>query len=298
MATRVGADLRAARERLGWSLPDTSAFLRIRLPFLNALEEGRVGELPGPAYVVGFVRTYAVALGIDPEEMVRRYREETGEPSPRAKLDFPTPLPRRGVPAGAVVMLGVLLAAGAYIGWYRSSDQSFVAVAVQQVPARLAPLALPIVPPPPAHVAAAAPATSIAQAYTPPTVPPSAAEAGVPPPGSLSPIEPAPIAAVAGNAAAPNHIVLGATADAWIQVKDGAGKIVLSKLMHDGDRWDVPDAPPGAAPFVLTTGNAGGTTLTVGGSAVGSLGSSGAVKRDLPLDPASLAAASAQAASH
>ena len=45
--TRVGADLRAARERAGWGLPAVSAHLRIRLPFLEAIEEGRISDLPG-----------------------------------------------------------------------------------------------------------------------------------------------------------------------------------------------------------------------------------------------------------
>jgi cytoskeleton protein RodZ len=57
MAPRVGADLRAARERLAWSIQDIADGLRIRGQYLVALEEGRVDELPGTAYAVGFLRT-------------------------------------------------------------------------------------------------------------------------------------------------------------------------------------------------------------------------------------------------
>ena len=44
---RAGAELAAARERLGWTLPDIAAHLRIRLPFLIAIEQGRLDQLPG-----------------------------------------------------------------------------------------------------------------------------------------------------------------------------------------------------------------------------------------------------------
>ena len=122
-APRAGADLRAARERLGWPIEDVSAALRIRLPHLEALEEGRIDLLPGNAYAVGFLRTYARALGLDPDEIARRFKAEASEVNRRTELIFPAPMPQRGVPAGAVILLGVVLAIGAYAGWYRLSGR-------------------------------------------------------------------------------------------------------------------------------------------------------------------------------
>jgi cytoskeleton protein RodZ len=58
--------------------------------------------------------------------------------------------------------------------------------------------------------------------------------------------------------------------------------------MHAGDSWPV---PPNADGATLTTGNAGGTQIDVDGKPIpASLGASGAVRRDLPMDPAILAA--------
>ncbi|MBK1660723.1 hypothetical protein CKO45_21100, partial [Paracraurococcus ruber] len=96
--------------------------LRIRRVYLSALEDGRIRDLPAPAYAVGFVRTYARALGLDADEMVRRFREASG-PTVARKTDlvFPEPVPDRGVPAGAVILGGVVLAIGAYVGWYQWS---------------------------------------------------------------------------------------------------------------------------------------------------------------------------------
>ena len=95
-------------------------------------------ELPAPAYAVGFVRSYARALA-STADMVRRFREASG-PVVQRKTDliFPEAVPERGVPAGAVMLVGVLLAAGAYIGWYQWSGSGNRSVdAVPPLPPRL-----------------------------------------------------------------------------------------------------------------------------------------------------------------
>jgi cytoskeleton protein RodZ len=279
LAPRAGADLRAARERVGWSLPDVAAGLHIRLGYLEALEEGRIAALPGNAYALGFLRTYAKALGLDPNEITRRFKAEAATVTEKTELAFPMPVPERGVPAGAVVLLGVVLAVGAYVGWYRlSGEGKLPAETSTQIPTRLAPLAEQAVPPsaPPPATTAAAPTpvpTGPMQLVTvdPPPVPSvspsSAAAAPLPPPVSASTDQP--------------RIVLRANADAWVQVRDRSGPVLLNRILHAGDTWDV----PAKANLLLTTGNAGGTDLVVDGVSSPSLGGNGAVRRDLPLDP-------------
>jgi cytoskeleton protein RodZ len=76
------------------------------------------------------------------------------------------------------------------------------------------------------------------------------------------------------------RIVLSATADAWMQVRDKSGQVLLNRVLHAGESWPVPAQPN----LVLTTGNAGGTAIVVDGAALPSLGGSGAVRHDIPLD--------------
>jgi cytoskeleton protein RodZ len=78
-------------------------------------------------------------------------------------------------------------------------------------------------------------------------------------------------------------MILRANADSWVQVREKGGKILLNRILRPGETWPVPD--DAAAPLLLTTGNAGGTELLVGGKLAPSLGNAGAVRRDLPLDP-------------
>lgn len=171
-APGAGADLRAARERLGWALPDVAVMLRIRPAYLEALECGRLSQLPGNVYALGFLRTYATALGLDAEEVARRFRAEAGEIPRHSELIFPAPVPERGLPAGALILLGLILVGGAYIGWYRlSGEGKLPAESVAPVPARLASLAEQAVPGPDGRIPVAAP-------LPPPPAPPRVDDSG------------------------------------------------------------------------------------------------------------------------
>lgn len=124
-----------------------SDLLRIRRPYLEALEQGRIDALPGRAYALAFLRTYATALGLDADEAVRRFKAEAAEIPDKTALDFPAPLPERGLPTGALLLLGLVLVVGAYAGWYRLSGEGRLpAETVQPVPARLAQLTAPEAP--------------------------------------------------------------------------------------------------------------------------------------------------------
>ncbi len=284
VASRVGSDMRAARERLGWELPAIAAHLRIRLPYLEALEEGRIRDLPGNAYAVGFLRTYAQALGLDPDEVARRFREEAAHVNRKTELDFPAPVPERGVPAGAVVLLGVVLVIGAYAGWYRMSGNGRPeSQPVQPVPPRLMPLAE--APPPRPGQEPAKPAAPVVVAETPVQVPSvsRSSAAAAPVPAVVAP--PAPAAPPPPAMPDGTRILVRAKADAWMQVRDRQGTVLLNRVLRNGETWPVPGAAAGKGPLLLTTGNAGGTELLVDGVVSAALGTDGAVRRDLPLDP-------------
>ena len=164
-AARVGAEMRAARLRLGWALPDVANHLRIRLPYLEAIEDGRLADLPGNAYAVGFIRGYATFLGLDAAEVARRFRAEAQEINGKPILAFPAPVPERGVPAGAVVLVGVVIAVAAYAGMVQvlGLGAPAPAIVVPAVPERLAPLADRAAPPsnPSPQVASILPASPV-----------------------------------------------------------------------------------------------------------------------------------------
>ena len=140
--TGIGALLRASRMRVGEELRDIASILRIRYPYLIAIEEGRFDDLPGQPYAVGFVRAYADHLGLDGEEVVRRFKEEfnSGGTS-SSELSFPTPIAEASVPGGAIVFIGLLISIIAYGVWYIStSDENYFGDIIHPIPERFATL--------------------------------------------------------------------------------------------------------------------------------------------------------------
>ena len=135
---QVGALLRASRLRVGEDLRNVSDILCIRYLYLEAIEECRYGDLPGNTYAVGFIRSYAEHLGLDGDEVVRRYRVEQSGQKSATDLAFPTPVPDSGVPKGAIVFIGVLIALLVYGGWYvTTTDESILSDLISPVPDHL-----------------------------------------------------------------------------------------------------------------------------------------------------------------
>src|ERR1700744_6399614 len=102
----VGQDLRAARLRRGDDLASVSRALKIRKDHLEALEEDRFEQLPGRAYAIGFIRSYADYLGIDPVQSVERFKLEIAgrgaDALPAATL--PTVEEERQLPHGWLII--------------------------------------------------------------------------------------------------------------------------------------------------------------------------------------------------
>lgn len=119
----VGDMLRRAREGKRLEIAAVASQSRIRSGYLKAIEEGRFQDLPGLTYAVGFVRTYADHLGLDSEDVVRRFRDEVAELKGQTQLIFPVVAAEGKIPRGAVLLLSAVLAAIAYGGWYYLSER-------------------------------------------------------------------------------------------------------------------------------------------------------------------------------
>jgi cytoskeletal protein RodZ len=59
---------------------EIAATTRLSLAVIEALESGDEGRQPPRAYVVGYLRAYAGAVGLDADEVVLRWQEAAGEP--------------------------------------------------------------------------------------------------------------------------------------------------------------------------------------------------------------------------
>jgi transcriptional regulator with XRE-family HTH domain len=76
---KPGEILRAEREKQGLSLPEVEAATKIRVKYLEALENDDYQEIPGEIYRVGFLRNYARYLGLDSDALVESYKSLSGD---------------------------------------------------------------------------------------------------------------------------------------------------------------------------------------------------------------------------
>lgn len=114
---KAGQRLAAARRKAGLSLEEMAARTRVRREFLEALEMMDVKLLPGRAYSLAYLRSYASALGLDPRELSAQFERESAltREDPQPQLRNPESKPRPHRPWLAA--LGVAAAAAAFIGW-------------------------------------------------------------------------------------------------------------------------------------------------------------------------------------
>jgi len=78
----TGAHLRAVREAAGFTLEEISARIHVKAVYLNAIEEMALDAGPSRAFLLGFVKTYAESLGLNPAEVVLRYKVDAGLTAP------------------------------------------------------------------------------------------------------------------------------------------------------------------------------------------------------------------------
>ncbi|MBL4907405.1 MAG: DUF4115 domain-containing protein [Sneathiella sp.] len=114
----VGERLRFARESKSYSLHEMADTLRLRPRQIQALEDGDYDNLPGQAFVIGFLRSYANALGLDAIAIVELYKQEHAGEMTIPQLTFPEPTSEGRMPGSGLLIGTCLAAAVAFGGWY------------------------------------------------------------------------------------------------------------------------------------------------------------------------------------
>ncbi|MBX2834513.1 MAG: DUF4115 domain-containing protein [Micavibrio sp.] len=302
----VGEILRRTRVHYGKAIEDVEESIRIRAHILNALEENDADKLPARVYTLGFVRSYAQYLGLDPDKMVQLYKSQGGDSRQGPELYIPTAEEDNKAPPVWLIIFTILFVCVAVSFW--ANEWNTQRDNVEQVP------------PVPTEIQEQAFGTSqetddkdLAEVKseisedTPEMIEEapveSAASEGVGTEGE-SEAEAADTdtdtaseaVEIAENsetnsspaASAENQqmtgILLVIKENSWVEIRDKDGKRIISRVLKSGDRYFVPDRPD----LLMSLGNAGGVEIEVDGQALKPLGADAQVKRNIPLDAAFL----------
>lgn len=263
----VGEILRRARLYYNQSIDDVGGILRIRSSHLEAIEDGRIDDLPGRVYAFGFVRAYAEYLGLDGEKIVRLFKSQIGiQVVDRPDLHMPVAASESKSPniMLVVISLVIMVFAVGTIALFNGSRDNVANQAhdIPPVPQELYEAAGDVGPFQPASsVVQKPPADTAQQASSSPATEPQSA---TPPPPSL---------------------VVKLKDSAWVEIRDVTGKALLSRVLKTGDSYIVPASVKG---LVLDTGNVGALEFVVEGKVLAPLGSKGDVRRGIKLEPAYL----------
>lgn len=314
----VGQDLRAARLRRGDDLATVSKALKIRKDHLEALEEDRLEALPGRTYAIGFIRSYADYLGLDPILSVDRFKREIagrGEvPQPAV---FSEEHDERRLPHGwlviAVVVLGLVVYGAVRLA--RSAD-TLLTEPVAPVPANLAahagdsakaqprhaptvskipePTAQTGTTPPPAPLPGNVTGANTVQ--TPAVANPDGLLGSGPgvlsgPPQSVSPANgqtasltpppPVPQGHVYGAQNGDARVILHAIRPARVLVEASDGTVFINRTLAAGDSYRVPDR----VGVTLTTPDGGAVEFELDGQPMGAAGRPRQMTEAISLDP-------------
>lgn len=256
----VGERLREARERQKVSLHAIAEKTNISVRFLDAIEKNQFDKLPGGIFTRGFIRSYAVQVGLDPDAAVTQFLSD--EPGAREEIDDGPVGNRAGLGIALMLAAGVVVI-GLVLGLVYLFAPDWLGIR------SAAPVA------PPATVATTASIDASAGAPAPSSLP-SSSGPGAAAAASISTSTPPamPEVAAADTPKAPLHLVLQPSGTCWVQVS-ADGQMRVARELAAGETVTI----EAAERLQIVVGDAGSLAYRLNGRPGKPLGAAGRVAR-------------------
>ena len=262
----VGERLREARERQKVSLHAIAEKTNISVRFLDAIEKNQFAKLPGGIFLRGFIRSYAIQVGLDPDATVAQFLAD--EPSYREETDD-GPVRRGDGPGMGVLIVAGLVLIGVTLGLVYVFAPDWLGFRTATTP--------------PATVVSDTLAADSSFQPTPAVA--TSAETTIPATTSIvtAPVATAAVASQPEAPASPLRLVIAPSGRCWVQVT-ADGQVRVAREFAAGERMTV-DA---AESLRITAGNAGAFAYELNGRPGRPLGTAGQVAR-ATIEPATIA---------
>ena len=301
----LGSDLRTARVKLGEDIQTIATALNIRAAHLEALERGDIGALPGRAYALGFVRSYATYLGLDADASVARFKLETDRQDEEASaVAFPEANQDVRMPQGSLTVIAILLVAAILGGLQLSQMVDRMLTEDPGTPPAVAEPTEPVASPAVSQDLTSlettplegdgAPVETTGDTETGAVSADGAVEASAaqtPVDANIEVPEVAPAAAAAPPLASPeqvfgadpaqSRVTIVARGNAWLRIDNPqSGAVLIQTTLRSGDQFYVPDE----SGLVMAARNAKNLEIFVDGTSVGPAGTGVLVEKALDAD--------------
>jgi cytoskeleton protein RodZ len=256
-----GSKLRAARERRGLSLRQIANATKISMMTLEALERNDLARLPGGMFSRAFVRSYALEVGLDPDDTIQEFMGQfphdsvTGHPTTTLIEDHEAVESDRRMATTFLRLFMISVTVAGFVLYFGTAGRRASPLAERQA-AAVAPREI---------APAAAPSPDPAAAATAPAATAPAATA----PAATTPAAPAPAATTPADRLT---VQVTAAGRSWVSaIVDGRRGV--QRIFQPGDEqtFEVHHE------IVLTTDDAGAVTVTLNGAATRPLGKSGQI---------------------
>ncbi|MCW7551897.1 DUF4115 domain-containing protein [Endozoicomonas gorgoniicola] len=253
-----GERLQRFREQKRLTTEEVGETLKIPASYIDAIECSAFDKLPGLMFVRGYLRSYARLVDLDPDEIIQRFDQFTGDngkETPRLSEGKDVEIRRQVSPVvsigGAISVIAILLVvAFSYYNWGGGRVANTSAVAeVSESPAVPEPEPELIVGNPTHPVTEAAPEQDDQEEQPADSVQPDeeliapAVSDNAPETAQTTEQEVSGIAPVELALPDETHLVIRFIEDCWIQVRDMAGKSLYTDVQKAGSTLDleVPD---------------------------------------------------------
>ena len=271
-----------ARLNKGLTQEQAGTLLKVRVKIIKDFEDGEHIDLPGLAYKVGFVRSYARLLDLDGDLLVKEFKESLELTSFKEEYKFLTPELNKNnfLPIGVVV--SVFIAILSYTGWYYSDRSNKIEQVSDQKTeeifsktAEIENNSYVIIE---ENFSNNLPSSKtndekkVQELNSKITLSDNKLESMISKNTELS--------ATANERDPSTEMVLKATGNSWVEIEDMEGNILMTRLMRPGETYVVPNING----LTFNTGNAGALSLSQGDVIVPKLGEVGEIITARPLN--------------
>lgn len=272
-----GKQLQQAREALNLTPQEMAVRLHLHMNVINAIEAENYNELP-PAYMRGYIRSYARIVGLEAEPLIDAYNKIAREtPVIQPWAGKPSrPVRSHDKPVKAVTYLVIVILGGLLFVWWQNREGGWPELPLSSEPAPTQPIlpeSQPAAPaleqPPPSEISSPSDSPPPTRAWpdsrdtTTPAVAPPAQEV---PPSDATMASPPAVAGPSGGLmdSKSRSLVLEPIKDSWMEITDAKGEQLYRRLVKGGQTVSLQGEPP----FKVIIGNAGSVKVLYNGKPV------------------------------